>query len=865
MSAEASLANLLPLWRTIREMDVTALVTPALDYVGGFELSGLDARFAGEAAIAGLGESLRSFVSSLEDEVTLQFLYRVGLDAEPFISMYQDEHPASGNEVLDAYVAGRTQWLRTQQLRSVRLYCFFSRGAGGGLGRGSLGVPLPFSSAKGLAESEHHAKLKALAALRNALRQQFAQLQVHALELGVREMQAVHFQLLNPNHVAARTPVPRLDVRDMLWDEATVRRYGSHLREYTEAEQLLREDVVEESGCLRQERIYRRVMTLKALPEGGTEHLQADRLLRFSLNEGGRPMFFPYWLAVTVSVLNQRASRFKLNTQHGLVDALRNALPWLADRSIAKQTEDAAKENSIQALFAELATLSSKLVSLSATVLVDGESMEQLNARSTAIRSEVSAAGNAELLFEEVSQLPAFLAMMPGSGPYQFRKKTVTSRNAGDYLPLLAPWPGSQHPVSLLTSPGGDVFRFDPFDKMLAPAHHGLVIADTGSGKSVTLGALTIDALAAGADAILVDNGGSWEPMTKLLGGVHLPVRLSTPLTPFLPWGEMLDKEEAGHALDVELIQDVVAFLNICVRDEGEAPFDKMQEMWCARAVRYAYETWFQAVPQERPLMRHFRDAFLKVRETAEHPEDRAICDSLHRRLSPFVGDAMYGPMLDRPSALRFDARLLTFDMAAVSKSPTTRSIAMATVMTAITSRAAQRRAGRTLVEVDEGHVYLGEDATAERFLARSYRVMRKFKVSMWMISQQFSDFSGAKSGPAIIGNSTIKIFLRHGKGGHEPICSYFRFSAKTQEAFANLDFQGGRYSDFLLQYGSHISTVRMALHPLAYWVLTTDGDDKDFILRAAEKNPGLSRLELLKHLAQHYPHGIARASKPVA
>ena len=74
---------------------------------------------------------------------------------------------------------------------------------------------------------------------------------------------------------------------------------------------------------------------------------------------------------------------------------------------------------------------------------------------------------------------------------------------------MFAPWRGCSRAASVLLTPTGDVFQFDLFDKTLGNAFHGLVAADTGSGKSVSLGALTIDALAAGLDAILVDNGGS--------------------------------------------------------------------------------------------------------------------------------------------------------------------------------------------------------------------------------------------------------------------------------------------------------------------------------------------------------------------
>ena len=89
MTSESPLAALVPLWRTIREGGVTALVTPALDYVGGLELGTLDVRFAGDDQIASIGEALRSLVASLDDETTLHFIQRVEEGAEEDIREYE--------------------------------------------------------------------------------------------------------------------------------------------------------------------------------------------------------------------------------------------------------------------------------------------------------------------------------------------------------------------------------------------------------------------------------------------------------------------------------------------------------------------------------------------------------------------------------------------------------------------------------------------------------------------------------------------------------------------------------------------------------------------------------------------------------
>lgn len=864
---EVSLADFVPLWRTLREDDVTALVTPALDYVGALEVATLDVRFASGDAIQAVGEQLRSVLSAADDGWTLHFLYRVSTDCDDDIRDYEVSARRRDGDVtppaLGEYVKARIAWLRAQPLRKTRLYLFFSRGGRGGFGRGQLGVRMSFAKLDAHSQGAHQKELAALKAMRNALKARLEAAGVGVRELSVGDVHAVVHALLNPTHAEKRWPAPAVRVRDNLFAEEAIAEVGAHLREYTEAEQLCLEDVVEERHCLRQESTWRRALTLKMLPEGGTGYLSAEPITSLVEPNGEDVRPFPYWLSVAVTVQHQGAARLKLNTAHNLVNLVTDAVPFLKTKSASREAESRSKLAGIEGLFAELNAMASKIVSLSVSLLLDAPSLEVLDSRTEAARAAFSRAGNSELLMEEVSQLPAFLSMLPGAGPYQHRTKTCTSRNAGDFLPAFAAWTGCAKASSLMWTPTRDVFRFDFFDPRL-PAHHGLVWADTGSGKSVTLGAFTLDALAAGNDAILVDNGRSWERLTHLLGGIHVNVDIRTAITPFLPYAQMTTADHSKpEELDSEAIEDVVSFLELCVRDADLPAFNKLQLRVVSSAVRSAYLALRQT-PEERPLMSHFRDAVRSLsRQPDAHPDDRAIAENVHRRLGLFVGDEQYGRFLDRPSTLRFDAPLVCFEMEAVAKGGAAKSIAFATVMRAITARAAvARRTGRarrTLVEIDEGHTWLGQDETAERFLETCYRVMRKYGVAMWMVSQGLEDFQGVKAGRAILANSALKFLLYHA-AGHGQVARFFGLTERAEAAFTTLRRRPGHFSDMVMLYGQRVSTVRLALHPLALWILTTAKGDKDFIAAALAKNPQLDEFTVLQHLAQAFPHGAPDA-----
>ncbi len=158
---ELSLADLVPLWRTIRDQAVTAMVTPALDYVGGLELGTTDMRFAGEDQIAHFGEAMRNLVSSLDDDCSLLFLYRVSEDTEEDVRAYEAAVQTASPQALRAYVASRAQWLRAQPLRVVRLFMFFAAGAKEAPAPGAFALRLAFANADKLSHDQHSAKLQA--------------------------------------------------------------------------------------------------------------------------------------------------------------------------------------------------------------------------------------------------------------------------------------------------------------------------------------------------------------------------------------------------------------------------------------------------------------------------------------------------------------------------------------------------------------------------------------------------------------------------------------------------------------------------------------------------------------------------------
>lgn len=850
--SEVSLASLLPIWRTAREAGVTYILTPSLGYVGGLELGTLDTRYAADAALASLGEGLARVVASAEDGTTLHFIYRAEVGApEAELEEYEGLCAAAKAPALKAYVQGRVAWLRKRQMRRTRLYVFFSQDkAVMPRVKGMLGMPLVFGPTRKYGPKEHQAAVKGLGELRDRLMARLGGLGLGPRELTLDDVWRIHYELLNPTRAKAGIP-PRVPPYDDFHSEASIRQHGDWLREYSEAELLVAEDVVETSrGCLRQGELYRRVHTLKVLPEGATEHDDGGMVLR-AMRDATGP--FGYTLAATVEVKHQAFAKWRLNAQHKSTEQVRKAFERWRSASVSQEAEDAAAQGGIRALFHEMQERSLKLAGLSVSILIEAPSVDALNRRSEVVKSAVQKARNMQVQDEEINQIPAFLAMLPSAGTYQLRKKGVTSGNAADLLPVSASWRGTRVAGSIFETPDGDSFRFDPCDDDLIPARHGVIVASTGSGKSFSMGMFALDFLATGVETVLIDNGWSWKGLTDVMGGVHVPISLSTPIAPFQAYGEMLD---AKGKLDNTELDNLVRFIEVCVQDASRGAFDNIEKSVLSKALTWCYERRFKERPGERPLMSDFDAALGEVEWT--HPDDKRIAEELRRRLEIFVS-GIYSTFLNRPSKVDFSSPFLTFEMSQLGDNPSVRAIAMATVIEAISVRAKRRRR-KTIVAIDEMHKYLrGDDATSAYF-EYAWRTMRKYDTGMWAITQDLHSFvEGGGAGGAILRNSPLRIFLKHLEG-HELVARHFRFSGRLAEAFKGLEMRGGHYSDVLVQFGEASQVVRLQVTPLAYWILTTHPKDKELMERARAKNPTLDQFTLLTELAARYPNGVVGA-----
>lgn len=172
------------------------------------------------------------------------------------------------------------------------------------------------------------------------------------------------------------------------------------------------------------------------------------------------------------------------------------------------------------------------LLQLSHEVFVFAKASERSNAIESA-KSVFKTLG-IDLCVDDYMHLQGLITSLPLSGgpllafdvKLAQRSSTKTVANAANTLPVLADWKGTgpragktePTPILSFLSRRGQLVLVDPYANPNGN-YNGVVIGNSGSGKSVLLNSLAIGSLACGSRVYIIDIGGSYAKLCSVLNG----------------------------------------------------------------------------------------------------------------------------------------------------------------------------------------------------------------------------------------------------------------------------------------------------------------------------------------------------------
>lgn len=412
-------------------------------------------------------------------------------------------------------------------------------------------------------------------------------------------------------------------------------------------------------------------------------------------------------------------------------------------------------------------------------------------------------------------------------------------------LPIQSDFEGGQEPYNLFVGRKGELVSIDLFDRR-ANNQNALVAAETGSGKSFVTNYLVFNYYCAGAIIRLIDIGGSYKKLCKILGGVFVNFAKSSDivLNPF------------SHVVDINDDAPVIAAIigQMAYSGSNRVP-DETERSIIKNAVHYAFNNYGQeanidSVYEYLTGFRKYADELLDIQ--CEGNEDCAAdlsltASKLAFNLRDFTSEGPYGRWFNGKANLDISSdELVVLELQELKKQPELFRVITLQVLNYVTADLyLSDRSRKRLIIFDEAWQFFKEGDMLRDVIEEGYRRARKYGGSFTTITQSLLDLETFGSvGDVIRDNSAYKFYLESGsfeKAKDRKIIDYDNF---TMRILKSVKSPRPRYSEIFMDTPIGVGVCRLVVDPFSYYLFTSD---------AAET----AQIEKLVQSGMTYPQAI--------
>lgn len=558
-------------------------------------------------------------------------------------------------------------------------------------------------------------------------------------------------------------------------------------------------------------------------PQAGLMNIATGGIFRDrKATEGGGPKITtPFIYTTTVRVANQRAEGTRV--QRAIDSRLNKSAPFTLGR------EDAARKlEDLRTIQSQCAEGEDKYVYVSTSAFVFGRTPQEARSSAGVV------AGLLDKLKFDAREVSNNLGVrLAQSLPLNYSLRVaealesealMSSSGCAMVLPLYGDYVGNVPPgsdktgMSLITRRG----QLMTVDIWLAPSPHGIVVAQTGAGKTVVVEKKIINHLAEGTRVVVVEDGRSLAKFCDAAGGDYIDPAVNRPS---LNGFSLLENEE-DFAEQEELLTDLG--LQMCYHNEevisgghiamGEA----VKAAYANQGNRADYFTVLEALEAT-------------VRGAAGIERDNELTTAartLVPRLRAFLDSPARGSFFRGKCTVDVKAQLTVFEMGGLGESHLKKCV-MFFVTNAILSRL-RFHPGRKVVILEEAADTL-KDPNAAAVAGGIYRKGRKDQVAIWAVFQSLLQALELPAGKLIFSQAYWKFMLLQdaseidelvsrkllGKFNNDPFYVQLLKSVRTDK---------GKYSEILIQSAETYEVGRLFLDPFTLKLLDSEGPSRERI-----------------------------------
>jgi len=472
------------------------------------------------------------------------------------------------------------------------------------------------------------------------------------------------------------------------------------------------------------------------------------------------------------------------------------------------------------------------------TLLVSGKDKEAVHENATTIQSFWNKGGSStsQIVLDKIFGCPhiAFLQSLPLGATKEHLYVTDNywfnfANESAQFLPLEADWKGNTANI-LAISRRGQLAAIDFFDSPVAK--NGYIVATSGAGKSVFLQYLAFYSFACGSQVYLIDIGGSYEKLCKILGGEYIEVDTENPLS-FNPFTKVKTIEDLRDSMP--FFQDFIYMLGASKSLEESQKDEKYVKSFLNDAILELYKTYGSDLE-----LTNIKDYLFK------QDNDRLTVFAQH--LTNYCRGGVYGAFFAGPASVDLSNPFAVLEVGKVEEQADIRDAIIFVMIYHISQKVYVQGSieQRVQVIVDEAHKFLGKNPRMDDFVDQAYRRFRKHNASILMATQGFDDIFNAttgglsRAGQTIIANSPWKVFLKQTQTSINLLLKsgVFNFTQTEEEVIRSITTMKGEYSEFLLiNPDEHKIPYRLVLDRFFYYMTTTDPADKALIANTMKQS----------------------------
>ncbi len=439
-------------------------------------------------------------------------------------------------------------------------------------------------------------------------------------------------------------------------------------------------------------------------------------------------------------------------------------------------------------------------------------------------------------------QLPLYRSTRLGArdeAHSSYRWDSVTWAHA---LPMTRHSPGTVQGYPLgFTAEGRELVRLDLADPALRNRLLD-ILGQAGRGKSVLAQKLATYFLLTGGHVTIVDNAGGYGPLCALANGAT--IALGGPRTAALNMWDGPRATPQEYASKVEF----VAACHEMLLTRSSGALDDYEYAVVEEGIHAVYAAHSDAQDTTAPLERAFVAWLESKAATEAHADDAHQIRRMAIRLRPYVNDGLHAAMVDRPTSVDLDARLLVFDLADLKEGSPVRAFAMFAVTELANRRARTARAHSTaagsssldhLLLIEEGWWML-KHGGAREWVNTLGRKGRHSGVTPAFISQQLSDLTDDPAAAGYFNQASVHLIFgiedsgeRDGTNPRAWLASKLKLTDHEVGQIERLAGVKGSYAQLFMIRGDRDAArtargvVNVPLSTEEAWLYASDPDDR--------------------------------------